>query len=114
MEASGLGRPHDLADCDADENQGKKMTEQARRARRWWEAFMRAWRAGDAESAANLFADGCTFGSHPFRRLENPREFVRRVFKSDRNPRVGIGNSIIGGARSATEYWVTMVGDGRT
>ena len=43
-------------------------------AERWAEAFRAAWLAGDGEAAAELYAEGCVFRSHPFRDLEDARE----------------------------------------
>ena len=48
-------------------------------AERWAEAYERAWRAGDGEAAAALYAEDCVFRSHPFRELEDARAYMRRV-----------------------------------
>ena len=46
---------------------------------RWADAYERAWRAGDGEAAAALYAEDCVFRSHPFRELEDARAYMRRV-----------------------------------
>ncbi len=59
---------------------------------RWAEAYERAWRAGDGEAAAALYAEDCIFRSHPFRELE-----------------VWFGEPVEEGDRAAIEWWALLV-----
>jgi hypothetical protein len=78
---------------------------------RWADAYAEAWRAGDAEAAANLFTEDCVFRSHPFRELEDARVYTRRVFGSERERDVWFGTALGSGSRGAVEYWAAMVED---
>ena len=62
--------------------------------KRWAEAYERAWRAGDGEAAAALYAEDCTFRSHPFRELEDARAYMRRVVPEAEAPEVWFGEPI--------------------
>jgi SnoaL-like domain len=78
-------------------------------AERWAAAYERAWRAGDGEAAAALYADDCVFRSHPFRELEDAREYMRRVVPEAEAPEVWFGEPFEGDARAAVEYWALLV-----
>ena len=84
-----------------------------RRAQRWIEAYAAAWRAGDAEGAAELFAEDCAMRSHPFREPEDAREYTRREFGRERAREVWFGAPVILGTRVAVEYWASMEEDGQ-
>jgi hypothetical protein len=78
-------------------------------ASRWAETFERAWRAGDGEAAAALYAEDCVFRSHPFRDLEDARAYMRHVIPEAAAPAVWFGEPIESGDRAAIEYWALLV-----
>jgi hypothetical protein len=75
----------------------------------WAEAFERAWRTGDGEAAAALYADDCVFRSHPFRELEHARAYMRHVIPEADAPQVWFGEPVERGDRAAIEYWALLV-----
>jgi hypothetical protein len=78
-------------------------------AKRWAEVFEQAWRAGDSEACARLYAEDCVFRSHPFRELEDARAYMRRVIPEAAAPGVWLGEPREDGDRAAVEYWATLV-----
>jgi hypothetical protein len=76
---------------------------------RWAEAYRRAWLAGDAEAAAQLYAANCVFRSHPFRDLEDARAYMRRVIPEAAAPEVWFGRPVEEGDRAMVEYWALFV-----
>ena len=78
-------------------------------ARRWAEAYERAWRAGDGEAAAALYAEDCVFRSHPLRPLEGAREYMRRIVQEAEAPEVWFGEPVEAGDRAAIEYRALLV-----
>jgi hypothetical protein len=78
-------------------------------ARRWAEAFAKAWRAGDGEAAAALYAAECVFRSHPFRELEDARAYMLRVVPEAEAPEVWFGDPVEHADRAAVEYWALLV-----
>jgi SnoaL-like protein len=78
-------------------------------ARDWAEAYERAWRAGDSEAAASLYAEDCVFRSHPFRDLEDAHDYMRRVVPEAAAPEVWFGEPIEDGDYAAVEYWALLV-----
>jgi hypothetical protein len=78
-------------------------------AKRWAEAYERAWLSGDGEAAAALYAEDCVFRSHPFRELEDARAYQIRVVPEAEAPEVWFGEPVEGGARAAIEYWALLV-----
>jgi SnoaL-like domain len=78
-------------------------------AKRWAEAYERAWRAGDGEPAAALYAEDCVFRSHPFRELEDARAYMRRVIPEAEAPAVWLGEPVEQDDRAAIEYWALLV-----
>jgi ketosteroid isomerase-like protein len=79
------------------------------RAKRWAEAYEAAWRAGDGEAAAALYADDCIFRSQPFRELEDARAYMRRVVPEAEAPEVWFGEPVEQGDTAAVEYWALLV-----
>src|ERR1700675_4263338 len=73
------------------------------------EASERAWRAGDGEAAASLYAEDCVFRSHPFRELEGARAYMRRVIPEAEAPEVWFGEPVEDADRAAVEYWALLV-----
>lgn len=78
-------------------------------AKRWAEAFERAWRTGDGEAAAALYAEDCVFRSQPFRELEDARDYMRRVVPEAEAREVWFGEPFEDGDRAAVEYWALLV-----
>jgi hypothetical protein len=78
-------------------------------AERWAEAYEAAWRAGDGEAAAALYAEDCVFRSHPFRELEDARAYMRRVVPEAEAPAVWFGEPVEHDDTTAVEYWALLV-----
>jgi hypothetical protein len=78
-------------------------------AKRWAEAYERAWRAGDGIAAGGLYAEDCLFRSSPFRALEDARAYMVRVFEEAEAREVWFGEPVQDGDRAAIEYWATLV-----
>jgi hypothetical protein len=78
-------------------------------AKRWAEAYERAWCAGDGEAAGALYAEDCVFRSHPFRELENARAYMDRVVPEAQAPEVWFGEPVEQEGRAAIEYWALLV-----
>ena len=78
-------------------------------AKRWAQAYERAWCAGDGEAAAALYAEDCVFRSLPFRELEDARTYMRRVVPEAEAPEVWFGEPVEQGDRAAIEYWALLV-----
>ena len=74
-------------------------------AKRWADAYERAWRARDGEAAAALYAEDCVFRSHPFRELEDARTYMRRVVPEAEAPEVWFGEPVEDEGVAAVEYW---------
>jgi ketosteroid isomerase-like protein len=82
-------------------------------AKRWADACARAWRAGDGEAAAALFTEDCVFRSHPFRDLEDAREYTRRNFAQEHDVEAWFGEPVAMADRTAVEYWATLIEEDR-
>ncbi|HEY3207090.1 MAG TPA: nuclear transport factor 2 family protein [Gaiellaceae bacterium] len=78
-------------------------------AKRWAEAYERAWLAGDGDAAAELYAEDCVFRSHPFRDLENARDYMRRVIPEAEAPEVRFGEPVEHADVAAVEYRALLV-----
>jgi ketosteroid isomerase-like protein len=78
-------------------------------ARRWAEGYKVAWKAGNAEAAAALYAPDCVFRSAPFREPEPPLDYTRRVFPEASAFDVRFGEPVEEGDRAAVEWWATLV-----
>ncbi|OLE17913.1 MAG: hypothetical protein AUG88_05495 [Actinobacteria bacterium 13_1_20CM_4_68_12] len=82
--------------------------------KRWAEAYERAWRAGDGEAAAALYAEDCIFRSHPFRELEDARAYMRRVVPEAEAPEVWFGEPVEDGlVAEARDCWAVEPGHRR-
>jgi len=80
---------------------------------RWIREYERAWRDGDGEAIAQLYAADCPYRSHPFRELENARDYARRVVGAESEIEPRFGEPIIEGDRASVEWWASLVEDGR-
>jgi steroid delta-isomerase-like uncharacterized protein len=84
----------------------------------WIETYASAWRDGDADAAAALFAEAATYRSAPFRPPYVGRDAIRRYWLEEpaRHEQVELrfGTPVARGRRAAVEWWVSMVQDGET
>lgn len=82
----------------------------------WADAYERAWRAGDADAAAALYAEDVSFRSHAFREPVRGRAAVRdytaRAFAAEEDRVARLGRPLAAGAGAAVEYWTTYVEEG--
>jgi predicted SnoaL-like aldol condensation-catalyzing enzyme len=89
----------------------------AGRALQWADGYERAWRSGDAEAAAALYADDVVYRSHPFREPHVGREavlaYTRENFGMERGQEPRFGRPLAHGSSAAVEYWTPMVEDGK-
>jgi hypothetical protein len=83
-------------------------------ARRWAESYEAAWRAGDGEAAAILYAEDCVFRSQPFRELEDARAYMRRTVPEAEATEVWFGEPVEQADTAAVEYWALLVEPGGT
>ena len=78
-------------------------------AKRWAEAYERAWLAGDGDAAGALYAARCEFRSSPFRELEDARAYMRRVFAEAEAREIWFAEPVEHDDRAAVEYWALLV-----
>jgi hypothetical protein len=89
----------------------------AEHARRWADGYEQAWRAGDPEAAAALYAPDAHYRSEAFRDPHRAREgvlaYTRRAYatETDQDPR--FGTPFASGAAAAVEWWATMLEEGQ-
>jgi ketosteroid isomerase-like protein len=79
-------------------------------ARAWVEAWEQAWPAGDVELVAPVYADGCLFYSHPFRKPEVAREYVVWAFAEQTSAECRFGEPVVDGERAAVDWWAVLTG----
>lgn len=88
----------------------------AEHAAAWTREYEKAWRAGDARAAAQLYADDVVFRSHAFREPARGRpavhEYTAQAFASEEDRAVRLGRPIAAGTGAAVEYWTTYVEEG--
>jgi uncharacterized protein (TIGR02246 family) len=82
-------------------------------ARKFVDTWLRAWPASDAEAIGALYTDDAVFVSHPFRRPEDLREYVRRAFAEESFVEARFGEPVACDDRATVEYWAVLkAGDG--
>jgi ketosteroid isomerase-like protein len=87
--------------------------------RRWAEGYERAWRAGDAEAAASLYAPDAHYRSAPFRDPHLGRDgvlaYTRRAYAAEaaQDPRFGTPFTSGSGPAAAVEWWATTREEGQ-
>ena len=85
----------------------------AEHARRWADGYERAWRAGDPEAAAALYAPDAHFRSAPFRDPHLGRDGVlaynRRAYATEAAQDPRFGTPFASRASAAVEWWATML-----
>src|SRR5215218_3728262 len=86
-------------------------------ARRWADGYERAWRAGDPEAAAALYAPDSHYRSAPFRDPDLGRAgvlaFTRGAYATETGQDPRFGTPFASGAAAAVEWWATMLEEGR-
>ena len=82
-------------------------------ARRWADGYERAWRAGDPEAAAALYAPDAHYRSEPFRDPYPGREgvlaYTRRAYATEAAQAPRFGTPFAAGASAAVEWWTTLL-----
>ena len=78
-------------------------------AKRWAEAYKRAWEAHEPDAAGALYRRDCVFRSAPFREPEDPLDYARRVYAEARAENVHFGEPVEEGDRATVEWWATLV-----
>ncbi len=74
-------------------------------ARRWREAWSRAWPVADVEAIAALYAPDAVFYSHPFRERQTPTEYVEWAFADQAEAECRFGDPVVEGNRAAVDWW---------
>jgi hypothetical protein len=86
-------------------------------ARRWVEAWTRAWPARDPEPIAALYSESASYRALAFREPDLGHEGVRRylteTFAAEEDVECRFGEPIVSGSRAAVEWWASWVEDGR-
>ena len=84
----------------------------------WVDAYAEAWRGRDADAAADLFTDDCSYREHPLQEAHRGSAGVRSYWESvtatqDRVD-VRMGSPVVSadGRRAAVEFWVRMLNGG--
>jgi ketosteroid isomerase-like protein len=80
-------------------------------ARRWAEAWERAWPAADVDAIDALYADGAVFYSHPFRDRQAPRDYVTWAFPDEAGAECRFGTPIVSGDRAAVDWSAIITGN---
>jgi ketosteroid isomerase-like protein len=85
----------------------------AEHARRWAEGYERAWRAGDPEAAAALYAPDAHYRSEPFRDPHPGRAgvlaYTRTAYATEAAQDPHFGDPVAAGASAAVEWWATLL-----
>ncbi len=86
-------------------------------ARRWAVAWKDGWEALDAEAIIARYSEDAIVSTQPFREpchgLAGIREYTRRVFAEEREPRVWMSEPIVQGDRASVSWWASLVDDGQ-
>jgi hypothetical protein len=82
-------------------------------ARRWIDAWARAWPAGDPAPLEGVYAEDASFRSEPFRELQAPREYAEWTFAEQDAAECWFGEPVVEGDRAAVEYWGIVSFEGR-
>ena len=84
-------------------------------ARRWAEGYEAAWRAGDPEAAAALYAPDTHYRSEPFRDPHLGRDgvlaYTHRAYATETAQQPRFGTPVAGAGAAAVEWWCTMLED---
>jgi ketosteroid isomerase-like protein len=86
-------------------------------ARRWAEGYEAAWRAGDPEAAAALYAPDTHYRSEAFRAPHLGREgvlaYTRQAYAAEGEQDPHFGTPFAAGTAAAVEWWTTTLEDGQ-
>ena len=86
-------------------------------ARGWAEGYERAWRAGDPEAAAALYAPDANFRSAPFRDPDLGRDgvlaYTRPAYAAEGGQDPRFGTPFAADTSAAVEWWTTTLEDGQ-
>jgi hypothetical protein len=86
-------------------------------ARGWADGYERAWRAGDPEAAAALYAPDAHYRSEPFRDPHPGREgvlaYTRGAYATEAAQDPHFGTPFAAGASAAVEWWTTLLEEDR-
>jgi ketosteroid isomerase-like protein len=84
----------------------------------WVDAYAGAWRERDADAAAALFTESCSYRSHPLQEAHHGSEGVRSYWADVTSTqdavdvRMGKPVTSVDGRRAAVEFWVRMRSSG--
>lgn len=82
-------------------------------ARRWVEAWTRAWPTGDTDEIAALYAADATYRALAFRDpdlgLAGVRRYLDTNFAVEQETECWFGEPVVTGDRAAVEWWGTWV-----
>jgi ketosteroid isomerase-like protein len=86
-------------------------------ASEWIEDYADAWRRGDDEVIAELFAEGAVYRSSPFRPPTVGREAIREYWRESTSTQEDLeltfGQPVVHGNRVVVEWWAVMTDDGK-
>jgi ketosteroid isomerase-like protein len=89
----------------------------AEAAGRWADGYEAAWRAGDPEAAAALYAPGAHYRSEPFRDPHLGRAgvlaYTRGAYATETAQDARFGAPFASGTAAAVEWWTTLLEEGR-
>ena len=74
-------------------------------ARRWADAWERAWPVADVAAIASLYAADAVFFSQPFRERQTPTEYVEWAFGDQAEAECRFGEPVVEGNRAAVDWW---------
>jgi SnoaL-like domain len=84
----------------------------------WVDAYARAWRDRDADAAAGLFTESCSYRVHPLQEAHAGSEGVRSYWSEITSTqdavvvRMGTPVASADGRRAGVEFWVRMRASG--
>lgn len=82
----------------------------------WLEAYRRAWIDRDPDAAAALFTADAVYREQPYdEAFAGPagvRDYWTRVTATQQDVELEYGTPLVGGSRTAVEWWVTLANDG--
>ncbi|HLM08656.1 MAG TPA: nuclear transport factor 2 family protein [Thermoleophilaceae bacterium] len=85
-------------------------------ARAWIADYGAAWRTGDDEAVAALFADSAVYRSTPFRPPAVGRAAIREYWRTATSTQdaleLSFGEPVVQGNRVAVEWWARMLDGG--
>ena len=85
-------------------------------ARAWAAGYASAWRRGDPDAAAALYAEDATHLSSPFRDVMRGREqilkYTKTAYAAEEDPDPRFGEPIVQGGTAVVEWWCSMLEDG--